>query len=136
MVFKSERRLYLMQGFRPIKGYDVALGFAPIGHKERQGDGRTPEGLYTIDAKNPASQFHLSLRVSYPGGTDVARARRFRESPGGDIMIHGLPNTDERNVARHHPFWDWTWGCIAVTNEEIREIWDVVQVGTTIEILP
>lgn len=136
MVFKSERRLYLMQGFRPVKGYDIALGFAPIGHKERQGDGRTPEGLYLIEAKNPASQFHLSLRVSYPGGTDVARARRFREDPGGDIMVHGLPNVDERNVARHHPYWDWTWGCIAVSNEEIREIWDAVPVGTTIEILP
>lgn len=134
-VFKASRRLELKRGGRPIRSYRVALGFAPEGHKECEGDGRTPEGGYSIDGRNPRSAFHLSLRVSYPGPADKARAAAKGVPPGGDIFIHGLPNGLRKFFVRH-PRRDWTVGCVAVTNGEIREIWSLVPTGTRIVIHP
>jgi len=134
-VFKGERRLELRRDGRILRAYRVALGFAPERHKEREGDGRTPEGLYSIDARNPQSAFHLSLRVSYPEAGDQARAAALGVPPGGDIYIHGLPN-GWRKLSTPHPRQDWTSGCIAVTDAEIREIWSLVPTGTRVVIHP
>ncbi len=119
----------------PIRTYRVALGFAPNGHKEREGDGRTPEGNYRIDARNPRSAFHLSLRVSYPDTNDKVHAARLGVSPGGDIYIHGLPN-GLRKFFMRHPRKDWTTGCVAVSDTEIREIWSLVPTGARVVIHP
>lgn len=118
-----------------MKTYKVALGKNPIGHKRREGDHRTPEGRYYIETRNPDSAYHLSLKISYPNDQDWNMAQRYGYSPGGLIMIHGLPNGKEW-IAPHHRKKDWTEGCIAVTNEEIREIWSLVDDGTPIDILP
>lgn len=120
---------------RTLRTYRIALGFAPERHKEREGDGRTPEGIYTIDARNPRSAFHLSLRVSYPDESDRARAAALGVSPGGDIYIHGLPN-GWRKLVTLHPRRDWTTGCVAVSDAEIREIWTLVPTGTRVAIHP
>ena len=134
-IHKGERRLELRKGGRILRAYRVALGFAPLCHKEREGDGRTPEGNYIIDARNPRSAFHLSLRVSYPDSRDQASAAGLGVSPGGDIYIHGLPN-GLRKLWTPHPRRDWTSGCIAVTDAEIREIWSLVPTGVRVLIRP
>jgi len=134
-VHKAARRLDLIKDGRVLASYRVALGFAPLGPKEREGDGRTPEGSYVIDWRNPQSLFHLSLHVSYPDDADRARAAAAGVPPGGDIMIHGQPN-GLRGFGSGHPDKDWTVGCIAVTNREIREIWARVADGTPIVIHP
>lgn len=134
-VFKRDRRMVLKREGRVLKRYRVALGFAPAEHKEREGDGRTPEGDYMIDARNPKSSFHLSLRVSYPDVDDRAHAAELGVSPGGDIYIHGLPN-GLRKFRTPHPRGDWTTGCVAVTDAEIREIWSLVPTGARIVIHP
>jgi murein L,D-transpeptidase YafK len=118
-----------------LRSYLVALGQQPVGDKERIGDNRTPEGLFHIEARNPASRYHRSLRISYPDAAHRARARTLGVSPGGDIMIHGLPDAQAWVGAAHRDF-DWTEGCIAVTNQEIEEIWSAVPVGTPIQIKP
>lgn len=133
VVVKSERRMQLFSGATLLREYRVALGFQPSGPKEMEGDGKTPEGLYVIDYRNQRSQFHLSLHVSYPRPEQVARAKKKGISPGGMIMIHGLRN-GAGFLGRFHRLADWTTGCIAVTNEEIEEIWRVVPDGTSIEI--
>ncbi len=107
----------------------------PIEPKRCQGDKRTPEGIYRIDYRNPHSAFHRSLHVSYPNTEDRAQSRKLRCSPGGDIMIHGLPN-GQAEVGSRHRLTDWTLGCIAVTSEEIEEIWDAVPDGAAVEIRP
>ena len=135
IVDKSDRLMTLHASGREIARYPVALGFAPEGDKTRAGDGKTPEGRYTIIAKNPRSQFHLSLKISYPDASDRAAARAAGVDPGGDIFIHGTPGTS--GVPRALiPRRDWTLGCIAVSNEEIEEIWRRTPVGTPIEIRP
>jgi murein L,D-transpeptidase YafK len=134
-VFKGARRLELKRQGRTIRSYRVALGFAPTGHKQREGDGRTPEGSYMIDARNPRSAFHFSLRVSYPDEADKARAAAKGVAPGGDIFIHGQPNGLGKFFVRH-PRRDWTVGCVAVTDAEIREIWSLVPTGARIVIHP
>jgi lipoprotein-anchoring transpeptidase ErfK/SrfK len=134
-VEKGLRRLTLWQGAVPLRTYDVALGMSPVGPKLHAGDNRTPEGLYHIDARNPSSRFHLALHVSYPNDADRARARALGVNPGGDIMIHGLPN-GQGNVGRGHRSDDWTNGCVAVTDDEIEEIFASVAVGTPIRIMP
>jgi murein L,D-transpeptidase YafK len=134
-VFKEARRLDLKRGETVIRSYRVALGFSPQGHKEREGDGRTPEGVYRIDARNPRSAFHLSLRVSYPDAADEAHAMKLGVPPGGDIYIHGLPNGLRKLFVRH-PLEDWTTGCIAVSDAEIREIWSLVPTGARVMIHP
>lgn len=135
LVVKGERRLYLLRDGEILKSYRVALGKEPRGTKLHEGDGRTPEGRYVLDARNAASNFHRAIRISYPGPADRARARALGESAGGLIMIHGLPN--ERPAwGEEHWMFNWTSGCIAVTNREIDEIWDSVELGTPIEIRP
>lgn len=134
-IFKGARRMALKQDGRILKQYRVALGFAPERHKEREGDGRTPEGAYSIDARNPRSSFHLSLRVSYPDVKDRAQAAALDVPPGGDIYIHGLPN-GWRKLVTPHPRRDWTTGCVAVTDAEIREIWSLVPTGACVVIHP
>lgn len=136
IVRKQERRLYLIsQDGAPLKSYRVALGFEPYGPKRAEGDGRTPEGIYTIDGRNPDSRFHRSLRISYPSALDLARADAAGFPPGGDIVIHGIGDVPPAE-ARQHPNLDWTEGCIAVTNAEIEELWQAVEDGTPIAILP
>jgi murein L,D-transpeptidase YafK len=132
---KSERRLTLFQRGAQVLVYDVALGKNPVGAKTKRGDGRTPEGLYFLEGRNPESKYHLSLRVSYPNATDRARAADRGVSPGGDIMIHGLPKAFS-SVGALHRQQDWTEGCIAVTNDEIEEIWRNVAPGARILIKP
>ncbi len=135
VVEKAARTLTLFRGDAALATYRVALGGNPVGPKERQGDRKTPEGDYTIDFKNAGSRYHLSLKVSYPDAADRARAAAAGVSPGGDIMIHGLPN-GYGWVGDGHIAQDWTDGCVAVTNDEIEEIWSLVAVGTPIEIKP
>jgi murein L,D-transpeptidase YafK len=133
VINKAKRELLLMRGGKAIKSYAVALGRNPVGAKTRQGDGKTPEGVYSISGRNAASAFHRALRVSYPNATDRAHARKLGVAPGGDIMIHGLPN-GQGHIGKAHRLTDWTEGCIAVTNAEIEEIWSMVADGTKVEI--
>ena len=134
-IEKQARRLTLLRGDAMLGTYEVSLGSYPTGHKQREGDGRTPEGRYAIDFKHPRSRFHLALRVSYPGPQDRQAAAARDEKPGSDIMIHGLRN-GLGWLAPLHLAYDWTDGCVAVTNREIEEIWSRVDVGTTVEIKP
>lgn len=135
LVKKNDRTMTLYQDHQAIRTYRIALGFNPIGHKEKEGDGRTPEGQYVISAKNPTSQFHLSLKISYPSMRDRLKALVKGVNPGGDIMIHGLmPSIGW--VSKLHTMKDWTRGCIAVTNQEIEEIYGAVEVGTRVTIQP
>lgn len=129
-LYKGQRRLFLDGGDRLLRSYPVGLGFAPVGHKQFEGDGRTPEGSYLIDRRNPQSRFHLSIGISYPNAADIAFARARGRSPGGDIFIHGgpRPGIDPTNVR------DWTAGCIAVTDRQIEEIYAMVRNGTPIDI--
>ena len=131
LIEKSARRMTLFQGGQPVRVYRIALGFAPEGTKVRQGDGKTPEGTFRIDRRNPQSSYHLSLGLDYPRATDIERARAGGYSPGGDIFIHGQPNRLPDLVRVKG---DWTAGCIAVTNPEMREIWAVTPIGTMVEI--
>lgn len=134
IVEKKQRQLSIYGKSGLIKTYKVALGFSPEGHKECQGDGKTPEGCYTICAKNPNSQFHKSLRISYPSAKDKKIAReKGIEDPGGDIMVHGL-GKGFSHLGKLHCLQDWTLGCIALTNEEIEEIYNAVSIETVIEI--
>lgn len=135
VILKAERTLRLYQAGKVLKTYRVALGGHPVGAKTRQGDGKTPEGLYKIDSRNAHSQFHLSLHVSYPNDEDRARARKLGVSPGGDIYIHGLPPAYAYLGSLHRQV-DWTLGCVAVTDAEIEEIWKLVPNGTPVEIKP
>lgn len=135
LVIKHERRLYLMRGTEVLRTYRVALGRYPRGHKIREGDARTPEGRYTLDFKMVDSDFYRAIHISYPNARDLANAQSIGVSPGGQIMIHGLPNQKRaRDVG--HPTLDWTQGCIAVTNRELDEIWRSVEEGTPIWIIP
>jgi lipoprotein-anchoring transpeptidase ErfK/SrfK len=134
-VDKSERRMQLLRNGQIIASYAIALGDAPEGAKQKEGDERTPEGRYTIDWRNPKSNYFLSLHISYPDAADRARAKAAGVSPGGDIMIHGQPNGYDVAGAVLQKF-DWTDGCIAVTNAEMQQIWDAVPDGTPIEITP
>ena len=135
LVKKSERKLYLIKNNTVIKGYSIGLGKNPVGHKQREGDSRTPEGKYILDYRNPESSYHLSIHISYPDKNDLQRADSLGYSAGGDIMIHGRPN-----YLGWLPFvydkTDWTDGCVAVSNTEIEEIWNAVDDSTEIEIQP
>ena len=137
VVLKGERRLVLMRGDRVMKVFRVALGRYPKGHKVREGDARTPEGTYTVDYRldTNKSKFYRALHISYPNRQDRAQARKLGVSPGGQIMIHGLPTKwSAKDVG--HPRLDWTQGCIALTNREMDQVWKMVDDGTTIEIHP
>ncbi len=135
LIEKRERRLTLIAKDSALKSYRIALGGNPNGPKERQGDDKTPEGTYIIDSRNTDSAYHLSLHISYPSEKDLRRARELGVSPGGDIMIHGLKNGFSW-IGDSHALVDWTKGCIAVTDEEIEEIADLVPNGTIVEIRP
>jgi L,D-transpeptidase-like protein len=135
VVEKSHHTMTLYDHGTPVRIYFVALGQSPVGKKMSRGDNRTPEGLYYIDGHNPASKYHLSLKVSYPNAQDIAEAQAHGYSVGGDIMIHGLPKGFE-DVGAEHRQHDWTNGCIAVTNAEIEEIWTAIPDGAAIHIKP
>jgi murein L,D-transpeptidase YafK len=134
-IVKSARTMTLVSGGQVLKKYLVALGTAPAGAKQRQGDHKTPEGLYVINAKYPHSQFHMALQISYPNEADRARAWKAGVNPGGSILIYGIGEKYGWVGSRHREV-DWTEGCVAVTNEEIEEIWKLVEVGTPVEIRP
>jgi murein L,D-transpeptidase YafK len=136
VVIKSKRVALLMNNGEIIKAYRVSLGKQPVGRKSRQGDQKTPEGTYVIDSRITDSKFHRALHISYPNDSDIKRAQRFGIDPGGSIMIHGLPNGLGRKIGKLHRLSDWTDGCIAVTNSEMDEIWELVPDGVTIEIKP
>jgi murein L,D-transpeptidase YafK len=135
VVLKRERTLQLLNHGIVFKTYKVALGGNPVGPKVKQGDHRTPEGTYVLDRRNAHSQYYKSIHISYPSAADRVRAAKLHVSPGGDIFLHGLPN-GYRWVGSQHRLRDWTDGCIAVTDEEIDEIWQLVPDGTPIEIKP
>ncbi len=135
IVYKAKRQLQLIQKGKILKTYKIALGSHPVGHKLKEGDGKTPEGAYKIIAKNTWSQFYLSLKISYPNTDDCKQAKANKVNPGGDIMIHGLGKKFEF-LGKIHTLYDWTQGCIAVTNKEIKEIFNAVKVGTPIIIHP
>ncbi len=135
VVRKSVRRLYLMRGSTVLRSYRIALGLNPIGQKERSGDFRTPEGRYYLTRRNPRSDYFLSIQVSYPNQADVARARHHGWNAGGSIMIHGLPNELSR-PPEYYEKYDWTDGCIAVSDSDMLEIWLMTGNRTPIDILP
>ena len=135
VIETSKRTLTLMSGTKTVQTYRVALGEQPVGAKDRQGDHKTPEGIYSVDAKNPTSQFHKALHISYPSQADRAIARKLGVSPGGDVEIHGL-GAKWGWIGAKHRLTDWTDGCIALTNEEFDEIYPLIKVGTQVEIRP
>lgn len=133
LVIKGERKMQLLRDGEVLREYKVSLGANPKGPKTRRGDRKTPEGEYVIEGRIPNSAYHRALRISYPNIWDLFRAYERGVKPGGNIMIHGLPN-GINNKYRMKP--DWTRGCIAVSNEEIEEIWELVPDGTPVEIRP
>lgn len=135
LVVKSERKLHLLKGDAIMRSFDISLGLRPDEPKQREGDARTPEGRYTIDAKHSKSAFFLALKVSYPNAADKARAQRLGVDPGGQIMIHGMPNDPKRDFSQYMGS-DWTDGCIAVSNSDMLDIWLATAVSTPIEIRP
>jgi len=135
VVYKRERTLTLFYRGVPVKSYFIALGLNPVGDKQRAGDMRTPEGLFHVNAHNPASKYHLALRISYPDDAHRARAAAIGADPGGDIMIHGLP-PEYSEAGKDHVANDWTNGCVALSNAEIEELWRAVPDGTPVQIKP
>lgn len=135
IVRKADRRLDLLSQGKVFRSFPIALGANPEGHKEREGDRRTPEGSYRLDLRNQNSAFFLAMRVSYPNADDIRRARQRGVHPGNNIMIHGLPN-DPRHPSNHYLTSDWTDGCIAVSNSAMIDIWLSVPDDTPITILP
>ena len=130
LIYKGERKMYLLNGRRALETYNIALGGNPIGDKKFEGDLKTPEGLYYINRRNPNSNYHLSLGISYPNDADRAEAEALGKKPGGDIFIHGRAR---KNRGRGK---DWTAGCIAVKDGQMEEVYSMVRVGTPIMILP
>ncbi|MBU0779431.1 MAG: L,D-transpeptidase family protein [Alphaproteobacteria bacterium] len=128
-VYKAKRRMHLLNGKTVLKSYDFGLGNQPVGHKQFEGDGKTPEGLYFIDRFNPRSRYHLSVGISYPNERDKAYAAQFGRSAGGDIMFHG--RGPEGNLLAPAE-WDWTAGCITVTDEESEDIYAMLKIGTPV----
>jgi murein L,D-transpeptidase YafK len=135
LVLKRDHLLELFSHGKVIRTYKVALGTGGLAPKVREGDARTPEGRYIIDSRNASSAYHRSLHISYPGPGDLARAKRLGVPPGGAIMIHGLPN-GMGSIGSAHRLHDWTLGCIALTDAEIDEVWNLVPNGTPVEIRP
>lgn len=135
VVEKSRRQLLAYSNGQLIKNYKISLGENPIGHKEFEGDKKTPEGLYIINDKNPNSGYYKNLGISYPNKKDIENAKRINKPVGGDIKIHGLRNR-MGIIGKFHRWFNWTLGCIAVTNEEIDELYNAIEIGTPIEIKP
>jgi murein L,D-transpeptidase YafK len=135
LVVKSERKLYLLKAGRILRSFNISLGLVPTGPKRREGDFRTPEGRYRLEARNADSDYFLSIKISYPNAQDVARAHAQGIDPGGQIMIHGLPNEPKYDLRRYQGS-DWTDGCIAVSNSDMVDIWLMTGESTPIEIRP
>lgn len=135
LVLKSARQLQLISNGKPIKTYRISLGKQPKGAKTREGDKRTPEGLYWVDWRKKSDKFNLAMHISYPNISDAAHARREGVNPGSMIMIHGTPDTEENPESLFHTL-DWTDGCIAMKNHEMREVWSLAKDGTLVEIRP
>ncbi len=152
-VYKSERRLDIVnRGNYVLKSYRIMLGASPIGHKTTEGDEKTPEGTYTLDSKNPQSKFYKSIHISYPNAKDKAQAKARGVSPGGDIMIHGIPNSfadftktlesfglgglSDDLIRSTIIYFDWTNGCIALNDNDMREVYNIIDIPTKIEIYP
>lgn len=132
-VYKAQRKMELYSKGELVKTYKISLGFNPVGHKQREGDGKTPEGSYFINDKNPNSSYFLNVGISYPNPADVAHAKAKGWSPGGDIKIHGLP-PKYKWLGKFHRLKDWTAGCIAVSNREMKEIYKACIIEGRIEI--
>ncbi len=135
LVVKSERRLYLMREGQPLRSFQIALGLSPVGPKRQEFDFRTPEGHYVIDARRPNSRYFRALHVSYPNAEDLHQAAARHVSPGGDIMIHGLPNAPTKPL-EYYQSRDWTNGCIALSNDDLLEVWAMVRERIPVEIRP
>ncbi|WP_294819013.1 L,D-transpeptidase family protein [uncultured Flavobacterium sp.] len=135
IVYKSKRKMQAWSGIELLKTYTISLGRNPTGHKQFEGDCKTPEGIYYIDGRNPNSAFYKNLGISYPNTADIAHAEKLGKPPGGDIKIHGLRN-GKGYIGKFHRWGNWTAGCIAVTNKEMEELYGAVEDGTVIEILP
>ena len=139
-VYKAKRQVQVLQNGTVIKTYAMRLGFAPIGHKTTEGDGKTPEGSYTLDWRNPNSLFYKSLHISYPNANDTAQAQARGVSAGGDVMIHGSSNLPQGKPQQamydYLPREDWTHGCVSVSNQDMDELWANVKNGTKIGIYP
>ncbi|MBN1142729.1 MAG: L,D-transpeptidase family protein [Deltaproteobacteria bacterium] len=135
LVKKSARKMFLLSQGQTIKEYQVAFGAKPKGHKLREGDERTPEGRYRLDYKKENSTFFRAIHISYPNEEDKSRAKAAKENPGGQIMIHGQPNSLGW-LSWITQWFNWTDGCIAVSNSDMAEIWELVKAGTPIEIQP
>lgn len=133
VVYKGQRRMYLLSGNTVLKSYEFGLGFQPDGPKQFEGDGKTPEGLYYVDRFNPQSRYHLSVGISYPNERDREYAAQFRRNPGSDIMFHGRGPEGNRLVRGNR---DWTAGCIAVRDDEIEDIYAMLQPGVPVMIHP
>lgn len=133
LIEKSARRMTVYRGGEALKSYRIDLGFAPSGHKQKQGDGRTPEGVYRVDRRNDRSSYHLSIGIDYPRAEDRRRARAAGVDPGGDIFIHGAPNAQPKGTRLAA---DWTAGCVAITNPEIEELFRATPIGAEVEIRP
>ncbi len=133
LIEKSARRLTASRDGETVLEFPIALGFTPEGDKQQEGDGKTPEGVFRIDRRNPDSAYHLSLGIDYPQSEDRARAQAAGVSPGGDIFIHGQPNAVGNLVTLPG---DWTAGCIAVSNEQMETLWRLAGIGTEVEIRP
>ena len=136
VVYKSKRKMHVYSGNKWLKTYAIALGKNPAGHKQCEGDNRTPEGIYTINSRNPNSGYHKNLGISYPNAADIANAAKLGKPAGGDIKIHGLRNGSAAYIGKSHHLKDWTAGCIAVTNTEIDELYKTVKHNAVIEIFP
>jgi murein L,D-transpeptidase YafK len=135
VIIKSQRQMELRSHGKVLKTYKVSLGRNPIGPKTRQGDLRTPEGLYVIDGRYPQNEYYKALHISYPNSADRARAGKLGVAPGGDILIHGLPIA-RNSTEKADPSQNWTKGCVAVSDKEIEEIYEMVPDGTVVEIRP
>jgi murein L,D-transpeptidase YafK len=135
VVYKSKRQLQAYSQGQLLKTYKISLGRQAIGDKEHEGDRKTPEGIYIINDKNPNSGYHKNLGISYPDKEDIVNAKQIGKPTGGDVKIHGLRNKTGF-ISKFHRWFDWTLGCIAVTNEEIDELYGAVKIGTPIEINP
>jgi murein L,D-transpeptidase YafK len=135
LVVKTKRLMLLLRDGEVIKTYRISLGKNPNGHKTRSGDKKTPEGTYVLDYRKMSDKFHRSIHISYPNGEDLHKAQQNGLTPGGAIMIHGFP-IDLTELENINKYVDWTDGCIAVTNGEIDEIWELVPDNTPIEIRP
>ena len=135
LIEKDKRKLHLMKNGKSFRTFDIALGSAPIGDKTQEGDFKTPEGFYMLDTRNPNSDYFLSIHISYPNSTDRKEASSKGVRPGGQIMIHGQPNTPNYS-AGYYKTADWTDGCIAVSNSDMIDIWLMTPNDVAVEILP